>query len=277
MGEHTILFVDDEENILSALKRVLRRENYRIITASSGREALEVMERNQIQVVISDQRMPEMSGTEFMTHVMRRYPDAVRIILSGYTDVDTITNAVNEGHIYKFLLKPWNDEALKMEIDCAINHYELVNLNKSLHQKVLEQNEELKRYNESLEDIIKSRTRDLEIQNQVLELSREILENIPTPVIGVSEEKILVLINSAAYKLSFDGKHLTVGNDFADYFPDSVTEILRVCLEGKTSSCIRDYIIEGEIFDIDFTPLLDKENRSGVILLLQHKAKNNAT
>lgn len=277
MSQYTILFVDDEENILSALKRVLRRENYRIITASSGREALEVMEGNQIEVVISDQRMPEMSGTEFMTHVMRRYPDAVRIILSGYTDVDTITNAINQGHIYKFLLKPWNDDVLKMEIDCALNHYELVNLNKSLHQRVMEQNDELKRYSESLEDIIKSRTEELQIQNQVLELSREILERIPVPVIGVSEDEFVVLVNGAAVELSFGGLNITVGSDFADYFPDSVMEVFRVCLEEQRHSCVRDYVIGKDIFDIDFTPLSGEENRNGVILLLQNKAKGNAT
>ncbi len=271
MTEHTVLFVDDEENILNALKRVLRRENYQIITAASGPEGLKMLEDHQVQVVISDQRMPEMSGTEFLTHVMERHPDAVRIILSGYTDVDTITDAINQGHIYKFLLKPWNEDALKLEISRALDYYELVNLNKSLHQRVLEQNEELKRYNETLEDMIKNRTLELEIQNQVLELSREILENIPAPVIGISEDGIVVLANGAASRLSFDGRRMTVGEDFSDYFPESIREVFRESLIGKALSGVRDYTIGEEHFDIDMSPLSGKENRAGVILLLKRK------
>jgi FixJ family two-component response regulator len=276
MTEHTVLFVDDEENILNALKRVLRRENYRIITAASGPEGLKILEDHQVQVVISDQRMPEMSGTEFLTHVMERHPDAVRIILSGYTDVDTITDAINQGHIYKFLLKPWNEDALKLEISRALDYYELVNLNKSLHQRVLEQNEELKRYNETLEDMIKNRTLELEIQNQVLELSREILENIPAPVIGISEDGIVVLANGAASRLSFDGRRMTVGEDFADYFPESIREVFRESLIGKALSGVTDYAIGEEHFDIDMSPLSGKENRAGVILLFKRKEPCNS-
>jgi len=271
MAEHTVLFVDDEENILNALKRVLRRESYQIITAPSGPEGLKVLEEHEVQVVVSDQRMPEMSGTEFLTHVMERHPDAVRIILSGYTDVDTITDAINQGHIYKFLLKPWNEDALKMEISRALDYYELVNLNKSLHQRVLEQNEELKRYNETLEDMIKSRTLELEIQNQVLELSREILENIPAPVIGISEDGVVVMINSPAARLSFDGRQMTVGEDFTDYFPESIREIFSKSLVEKALFSVTDYAIGGEHFDIDMSPLSGKENRAGVILLLKRR------
>ena len=271
MTEHTVLFVDDEENILNALKRVLRRENYRIITAASGPEGLKILEGQKVQVVISDQRMPEMSGTEFLTHVMERHPDAVRIILSGYTDVDTITDAINQGHIYKFLLKPWNEDALKMEISRAFDYYDLVNLNKSLHQRVMEQNEELKRYNETLEDMIKSRTLELEIQNQVLELSREILEDIPAPVVGISEDGIIVLINGLASRLTFDGHPMIVGGDFADYFPESLMGVFRTSLEDNALSCVKDYAIGEEKFDIDFSPLSGKENRAGVIMLLKRK------
>lgn len=278
MNDHTVLFVDDEENILSALKRVLRRENYQIITAASGQEGLKILDEHKVQVVISDQRMPEMSGTEFLTHVRERFPNAVRIILSGYTDIDTITDVINKGHIYKFLLKPWNDDSLKMEISRALDYYELVNLNKSLHQRVLEQNEELKRYNESLEQMIKSRTLELEIQNEVLELSREILENIPAPVVGISEDGILVLINDLAAKLSFCGRSLTIGSEYTDYFPDALTEVFHESLKRKGSPCFRDYAIGPEIYDIDFTPLSGKENRSGVILLFKRREPcSNAT
>ncbi|TRZ51426.1 response regulator, partial [bacterium] len=120
--KHTILCVDDEENILSALKRLLRNEGYRVMTAASGIEGLKVLEENDVQLVISDQRMPEMSGTDFFATVREQFPEAIRIILSGYTDVDAITESINKGHIYKLLLKPWNDQRLKLEVKQALEY-----------------------------------------------------------------------------------------------------------------------------------------------------------
>jgi len=272
MTEHTVLFVDDEENILNALKRVLGREKYRVLTAASGQEGLKVLEEHEVQVVVSDQRMPEMSGTEFLTHVMRRYPDVIRVVLSGFSDVGTITDAVNRGHIYKFFPKPWNDDVLKMEIESALAHYDLVHLNKSLHQKIMEQNEELKRYNETLEETIRIKNQELEIQNRFFKLSWEILEHIPMPVIGVSEHGIVVLANGAASRLSFDGRQITAGGDIADYLPENVMEIFHKGLVGNTVSGVRDCTIGEETYDIDMSPLSGKENRSRMILIFRRRA-----
>jgi ActR/RegA family two-component response regulator len=112
----TLLLVDDEENILSALIRMLRRDGYRILTATGADDALDVLGRNDVQVVISDQRMPGTSGTELLSKVKEMYPDTVRMVLSGYTDLAAVTAAINEGAIYKFLTKPWNDEELRLQI-----------------------------------------------------------------------------------------------------------------------------------------------------------------
>jgi diguanylate cyclase (GGDEF)-like protein/PAS domain S-box-containing protein len=112
----TLLLVDDEANILQALTRVLRREGYRILTANGGDEALDVLGRNDVQVIISDQRMPGVSGTELLSKVKEMYPHTVRMVLSGYTDLAAITDAINEGAIYKFLTKPWNDEELRQQV-----------------------------------------------------------------------------------------------------------------------------------------------------------------
>src|SRR5581483_5011209 len=114
--EQTLLLVDDEENILRALTRALRRDGYRILTATSAREGLELLARNNVQVIVSDQRMPETSGTEFLSQVKQMYPETVRMVLSGYTDLTAVTDAINRGAIYKFLTKPWNDEELRTQI-----------------------------------------------------------------------------------------------------------------------------------------------------------------
>ncbi len=112
----TLLLVDDEENILSALIRMLRRDGYRILTATGADDALDVLGRHDVQVVISDQRMPGTSGTELLSKVKEMYPDTVRMVLSGYTDLAAVTAAINQGAIYKFLTKPWNDEELRLQI-----------------------------------------------------------------------------------------------------------------------------------------------------------------
>jgi len=112
----TLLVVDDEPNILSALSRLLRREGFHILTANSPNDAFELLAKNPVQVILSDQRMPEMSGTEFFARVRQLYPDTVRIVLTGYTDLDSVTDAINRGAIYKFLTKPWDDDQLREQI-----------------------------------------------------------------------------------------------------------------------------------------------------------------
>jgi CheY-like chemotaxis protein len=112
----TLLLVDDEENILNALVRMLRRDGYRILTATGAEAALDILGRQDVQVVISDQRMPGISGTELLSRVKDMYPHTVRMVLSGYTDLAAVTAAINRGSIYKFLTKPWNDDELRLQI-----------------------------------------------------------------------------------------------------------------------------------------------------------------
>ncbi len=109
----TLLLVDDEECVLSAFKRLFRRDGYRVLTATSAAQAFELLAMHTVQVIISDHRMPILDGTEFLSRVKGMYPNTVRLVLSGYTEINTVTNAVNQGGIYKFLTKPWDDELLQ--------------------------------------------------------------------------------------------------------------------------------------------------------------------
>ncbi|MGD9584154.1 MAG: EAL domain-containing protein [Lysobacterales bacterium] len=120
----TLLILDDEENIRRSLQRLLRRDGYRILLAASAAEAFDALARESVQVVVSDQRMPGMSGTEFLSQVRALYPDTVRIVLSGYTDLSSVTEAINRGAIYKFLTKPWDDEDLRRQIQEAFRRQE---------------------------------------------------------------------------------------------------------------------------------------------------------
>jgi CheY-like chemotaxis protein len=127
----TVLLVDDEPNILSALRRVLRRDGYEILTAQSGEEALEILAHQTVMVILSDQRMPNMTGTEFLSRVKILHPRTVRIILSGYADLNSITEAINKGEIYKFRTKPWDDDELRSDVREAFIHYEALERRKN--------------------------------------------------------------------------------------------------------------------------------------------------
>lgn len=120
-----LLIVDDEESILLSLRRMLRRDGYVIHMAGSGAEGLELLAREPIGVVLTDQRMPGMTGAEFLARVKELYPDTVRIVLSGYTELGTITDAINRGAIYKFLTKPWDDELLRGHVAEAFARFEM--------------------------------------------------------------------------------------------------------------------------------------------------------
>lgn len=116
----TILLVDDEPNVLSSLKRLLRRDGYKILTAETADEAFELLAQYPVNVIISDQRMRHMNGTELLNHVKSMYPEIVRIVLSGYMDLASVTAAINQGQIYKFLTKPWDDKELRQVVRDAV-------------------------------------------------------------------------------------------------------------------------------------------------------------
>lgn len=139
----SILYVDDEQNNLDAFKAAFRR-HYQIHTAISALEALKILGKFPVQVIISDQRMPEITGTEFFEAVLQSYPDAIRIILTGYSDMEPIIKAINTCRIFRYLTKPWNVNELKEVIDLALMTYAVEHKNKELllhlQKKVQDQN-----------------------------------------------------------------------------------------------------------------------------------------
>ncbi|MFO1454395.1 MAG: response regulator [Lysobacterales bacterium] len=120
----SLLIVDDELSIGKALTRLLRRDGYHILVAGSGEQALEMLAMHRVQVIISDQRMPGMSGTELLDKVKILYPDTIRMVLSGYTDLNVITESVNRGAVFRFLTKPWDDDNLRAQVRDAFLHHD---------------------------------------------------------------------------------------------------------------------------------------------------------
>lgn len=139
-----ILLVDDETNVLSALKRALFDEQLEIVSVTSAEKALEIMQQQYFKVVVSDERMIGMQGSEFLTQVREHYPHILRIMLTGHATLEAAMKAVNEGEIYRFFSKPWNDHELKFAIRSAIEKFDLEDENRRLLATVKQQALEIK-------------------------------------------------------------------------------------------------------------------------------------
>ena len=144
LARFTLLFVDDEENVLNALRRVFIEENYIILTAINGAEAISILEREQIHLVISDYMMPGMNGVDLLYRIKQRWPETIRIMLTGHADVQAIMGAVSNGAVYKFITKPWNDEDLRLTVSLAIQQYVLIQENKTLKEITNQQQAKIK-------------------------------------------------------------------------------------------------------------------------------------
>jgi len=157
----TILCVDDEPNILSSLKRALRNPNYRVLTAPDGAQALELMESDPADLVISDMRMPGMSGAQLLGKIRERWPRTMRILLTGYADVTSTIAAINEGQIYRYVNKPWDDGELQVTVAQALERLALEREKDRLEALTRSQNEELRDFNAQLERRVEERTAEV--------------------------------------------------------------------------------------------------------------------
>lgn len=137
-----ILYVDDEENNLQSFKAAFRRD-YNVFLASSGFQGQDVLKQHTIHIIVTDQRMPGMTGVEFLESILDEYPDAMRILLTGYSDIDAVVDAVNKGKIYHYHQKPWDENLLRTVFKNAYAHYRLVEDNKELTQKLIVVNNQL--------------------------------------------------------------------------------------------------------------------------------------
>ena len=226
--EIKILCVDDEKNILKALRRLFMDEdNYEIPIAESGEEGLEVLEEEEgIRMVVSDYRMPGMNGVEFLHQVNEKWPETMRIVLSGYADTAAVVEAINQGRIYKFIPKPWNDEELLSTISAALQHQELQWENSKLTEELRKKNAELQKINENLENLVVKRTEALEIRNRVLQISQGVLDVLPVVVFGIDPEQLIVHCNEYARELFPYGGIGPLGNERQAVFSPEVNELI---------------------------------------------------
>lgn len=172
----TVLLVDDEESILNSLRRLLRSQPYEILLADSGAKALEILKERPVDLVMTDARMPNMDGATLLAQIRKLYPSTLRILLTGYADVDMMTKAINEGGLYRYLSKPWNDDELVQALRQALAHQHSESERQRLEALNREQNQQLKTLNATLEKRVASRTAELQQTADMLDLAYEELK-----------------------------------------------------------------------------------------------------
>lgn len=169
--KNTVLLVDDEANILSSLRRVLRTEPYRLLLATDATQALQYLDTNAVDLVISDARMPGMDGVSLLTEVQKRWPSCVRIMLTGYADLATSVKAINEGQVYRYISKPWNDDEIKLIIKQALAYQYSERERARLESLTRQQNQHLQELNATLERRVAERTAELQQTADMLDLA----------------------------------------------------------------------------------------------------------
>ncbi len=210
MTQPRILFIDDEENILNSLRRLLHKENYEIRTTTSYEEALDLVKKESFSVVVSDQKMPGMQGTELLEKIRDIVPDCIRIILTGYADIQSAIEAINRGAVYRFISKPWNDDELKLALRQAVIQYLMIQENHELSELIQKQNMKLKELNQTLEKKVEERTRAVLLLNQRLEnsLLKSVrmlseLTEMHSSMMGHHAKRVAVLSRETAKRMNF--------------------------------------------------------------------------
>nr|WP_136251235.1 HD domain-containing phosphohydrolase [Ningiella ruwaisensis] len=211
----TLLFIDDESSILRAMKRIFHDDKYKLVLADDGQKALKFMEQHPVHVVISDMKMPKMSGADFLHEVATRYPETYRIVLSGYADVETTLAAVNQGRVHRFMQKPWDNEDLIGAVNQGIERHRLIREREVLHKRLAKQNKQLIDLNQSLEGRVEQRTIQIKAAMQRAEQSaqsiRKVVFNILSTVPSTNSalaKKVSLLAEKTALKLGLEKKQV---------------------------------------------------------------------
>lgn len=256
----TLLLVDDEPNILASLKRLLRRDGYHIITANSGQEGLDVLAAHTVDVIVSDQRMPGMLGADFLRKAKLLCPQTIRIMLSGYTELQAVTDAVNEGAIFKFLTKPWEDHQLREHIAEAFRLKGIDDDNVRLNAQLRDANQALAAANAAMQALVRQQQHQISRDEVSLGIARELLQFLPLPVIGLDEDGMIAFINAAAANLFERGAAL-LGNEAAIVLPQ--------LFDGQGAPCLA--AIDGQPYTVAVHPMgLHSRSRGSLVTLSRH-------
>lgn len=250
---HHVLFVDDEENILKSMERIFHSSPFELHFAPSGEEALKIIQEQEMSVIISDMKMPGMSGVDFLKASEDYCPDATRIILSAFSDIEDIMNAVNKGHVHNYLTKPWENERLKIVLYNGILNYEKNIQVKNMAKELASKNEQLEEMNSDLEEVIMRRSQELAERNRILQKmisNSDSSENLKECI-----QSLKSLIGEKNISLYFEGDCQKSFSQLNSTPPD---KLLKRAKELTKPSIINKYF---------FLPLKIKESCLGYLII----------
>lgn len=211
----TVLCVDDEPNILSSLRRLFRPCGYRVLVAESGAQGLDLLRSEPVDLVISDMRMPHMDGAQFLAAVRAEWPDVMRFLLTGYADMASAIEAINQGQIYRYMNKPWVDDDLLISVRQGLDARALQRDKERLEVLTRQQNEALRALNETLEAKVLARTQELQKANEQLKHSFFVAVKIFTsliemrhPIMAGHSRRVAALARSIAQRMGLKGADL---------------------------------------------------------------------
>lgn len=244
----TVLFVDDEPSILSSVKRALRKEPYNVMVAGNAQEAMDIIIANEVHVVISDQRMPDMDGTDLLQKIKQVSPETVRAILSGYANADVIVDSINKGEVYRFIPKPWEIEELKEAVSQCLKHSEVMVDNYNLIYKAHATTNELRSQYSKLESTAEQRS-------MVLEFTQEMLEYTPYSMLGISASGEVLLCNEHARTSIAEFGNFNAGVHINCYLPEYVWHVADEALRMHLRT-VRQFNLDSGAYEFEFIPLI---------------------
>ena len=264
--DYNLLIVDDEISVTKSLFRQFRRK-YNVFTANSVREAIKIMEKENIQVILSDQRMPELTGLDFFSMIKEHYPDALKLIITGYSDIEAVIGAINEGQVFRYISKPWNPDELNSIIKEAFEKYELITKNRRLANSLQEANAKL-------EQKVRVRTKQLEEKN--IELSRLneeknkyigiVAHDLRNPIGAAQSFSELLLGHYDAYPKQDKIKFIEIINDRCEY-------ALRLIADFLDASKIEAGIFDMKIEKNDYLGFVEKNSMQNNLLAINKSQK----
>jgi signal transduction histidine kinase len=276
--DHNLLIIDDEPEILKALTRQFRLK-YNVFSTTNAEEGFIIMEKENIQVVLSDQRMPGMTGVDFFSRIKTKYPDALKLILTGYSDIEAVIGAINDGQVFRYVTKPWNPDELETIIKEAFEKFELItknrklmhslqDANENLEMKVKERTVELEKVNEKLSELNIEKNRYIGIVAHDLRnpigtaesFSRLLLEEIEE----IEKDKLIeylgIINNRCSYSLDLIHNFLDISKIEAGIFDLKLTE-------QEYISFVKESIIQDEILANNKSQqIIIKANREAIRL-----------
>lgn len=188
ISKPTVLYVDDEQENLDGFEATFYNY-YNIIIANSAKKGMEILSSKEIHIIISDQRMPEMTGLEFFQVVQKKFPDIICIILTAHLDLQAAVQAVNQGGIYRYMMKPWEANEMKMTIDNAMLAFQLKAENKALISELQKKNKELEEHRTNLQKLVEQKTEELNRKNKELEQLNQMKDKFFSSLLSKAKEK----------------------------------------------------------------------------------------